>query len=110
MEIPLCPKCGKLLQAKDKGCAVCSCGYESDKPIEISHSTKIKLSKKVGKGVLKTNEDINMGFPNKCSKCGHGKASVANLGPQYSDESDVALYKCKKCGHVERKTDGNSSN
>jgi len=41
-------------------------------------------------------------YKHKCSKCGYGKAEVIDLGAQYSDENNLILLRCGKCGWSER--------
>jgi len=54
-----------------------------------------------GKGVVKE-KDIFADYNHKCKKCGYGKAEVSNLGAQYSDENELIMLKCGKCGYTER--------
>ncbi len=43
-------------------------------------------------------------FHHPCSKCGFPKAEIIDEGVWYSDEDNVLLLKCGKCGFVERMT------
>lgn len=36
-----------------------------------------------------------------CKKCGHDKAEIIEKGQMYSDEDDIILYVCGKCGYTE---------
>ena len=38
----------------------------------------------------------------KCPKCGYEKAQIIDMGIFYSDEDNLILLKCGKCGHSER--------
>ena len=58
---------------------------------------------------LEENKESSVGFPNTCKKCGHEGADVADLGAAYSDEANIYLFKCKKCGFTERQADGSSN-
>jgi len=105
-----CPKCGKPLHVKseqDKKIAECSCGFTKIIGSDLVFSTK---NKKVtlGKGVISREEDLD-GFPHICEKCGHPFSEVHDLGAPYSDESNIYLFKCKKCGHVSRQADGSGN-
>lgn len=88
-----CPNCGKPIDIETK-----KCGCESKKI--LSFKEKIKKEKK-GEGILREDKS-KKGFPNKCKKCGCKYSDVIDLGSSYSDEANVSLYKCKKCGYVER--------
>ena len=37
-----------------------------------------------------------------CTECGYGKATMNYIGVIIGDEQPVTLYRCLKCGHVER--------
>lgn len=41
-------------------------------------------------------------YRHKCSKCGYDKAEIIDLGAQYSDENNLVLLRCGKCGWSER--------
>lgn len=49
-------------------------------------------------------EDKNIfaDYPNICKKCGHGFAQILDLGVFISDEDNLILLKCGKCGFSER--------
>jgi len=61
---------------------------------EIRHADR-------GKGIAKE-KDVFADYKHKCPKCGYGKAEIIDIGAQYSDESDLILIKCGKCGYTER--------
>lgn len=75
--------------------------------VSLEFSEKGK-KKQEAKGVLEQ-EKQGEGFPNVCDKCGHTQADVHDLGAPYSDESNVYLFRCKKCGHVKRQADGSGN-
>ncbi len=59
------------------------------------------ISRDVGDGVVKE-KDVFANYKHKCKKCGYGKAEIINLGAQYSDENELILLRCGKCGYSER--------
>lgn len=109
-KIQFCNKCGNILTIKkefDFFVGSCSCGAVKLITSEMDFSEKGKEDK-IAKGVLENKEDTE-GFPNVCKKCGHTQSNVHDLGSPYSDESNVYLFKCKKCGYVERQADGSGN-
>ncbi len=54
-----------------------------------------------GKGIAK-GDDVFASYRHKCKKCGYGKAEIINLGAQYSDENELIMLRCGKCGYTER--------
>ena len=64
-------------------------------------SEKITKKEKIGKGVIE-DKDVFADYKHECKKCGHRGAEVVDLGVQYSDEDNLFLVKCGKCGHTER--------
>jgi len=98
-----CPKCGSiLLPEKDKKkvllkCKKCGFSEKSDeKPILRE---KVKPTRKVE---VVEEGDVTAVYDHKCIKCGHDKSQLIQMHPQYGDEDDVILWKCGKCGFVER--------
>lgn len=105
-----CEKCGKILQIKKEEHATfgyCKCGYAKHLHSGVRFSQKENHEEELGTGIA--HDEITQGYPNTCKKCGFGYSEIEHLNPFYSDESDIYLYKCKKCGHVERQTDGTSN-
>ena len=41
-------------------------------------------------------------YDHKCKKCGFSKAQIIDMGIFYSDEDQLILLKCGKCGYSER--------
>ena len=103
-----CKKCGKPLKI-DKGTIKCSCGFSKISNSKISSTEKIKKPEKKGKGVFNKEKFVEKGFPHSCKECGHEYSDVVDLGASYSDESNIYLFKCKKCKHVERDAYGSSN-
>lgn len=67
---------------------------------KIIEREKIK-HKDRGKGFVK-DEDVFADYKHKCKKCGYNKSEVMDLGAQYSDENELIMLKCGKCGYTER--------
>ena|SRR3989338_5141792 len=105
-----CKNCGKVLFIEienEKKIGRCSCGYMQE--TDITSSEKIKEKAKKGEGTIEHKNDIKEGFPHICKKCDHKEADVHEIKTGYSDEADIYLFKCKKCGHAERQADGCSN-
>jgi len=102
-----CKSCGRILQLKENNnVVICICGFANEAS-EVSFSQKGEKKEKIGKGVYK--EAKSLGFPHTCKKCGHERCDISDLGVFYGDEANIYLYKCKKCGYVERQADGTSN-
>ncbi|MFH1365206.1 MAG: hypothetical protein ABIH28_01320 [archaeon] len=103
MTIRFCKKCKTLLSPKKKDGEVflkCSkCGFESK--VDLTSSEKIKEEEEIGEGVADKG-NIFATYNSKCKKCGHVGAEINDLGVQYSDEDNLFLVTCGKCGHSER--------
>jgi len=69
-------------------------------PKKIIEKEKIK-HRDVGEGVVKE-QDVFATYKHKCKKCGYGEAEMMDLGAQYSDEDELVMIKCGKCGYTER--------
>lgn len=108
-----CKGCGRMLKiasASENPIIICDCGFVNENK-GLTVSQKMQKKEKVGKGVVRENKKKNLsGFPNTCKKCNHKYCEIFDMGVQYGDESGVILYKCKKCGFVERQADGPSNN
>lgn len=74
----------------------------AEKKDKIIEDEKI-VSKDVKEGVVKE-KDVFANYRHKCKKCGYGKAEIIDLGAQYSDEDELILVRCGKCGYSERMT------
>jgi len=104
-----CPKCNKILEISkenEKTIGSCICGHVQE--TMINSNEKLIKKPKIAKGVFQPHESKE-GFPNVCEKCGYVEADVIDLGAPYSDESNIYLFKCKKCNFVKRQTDGTSN-
>jgi DNA-directed RNA polymerase subunit M/transcription elongation factor TFIIS len=69
-------------------------------PRKIIEKEKIR-HKNTGEGIVKE-KDVFATYNHKCKKCGYEKAEILDLGAQYSDENELVMIKCGKCGYTER--------
>ena len=84
----------------------CACGFKRTAGINISgedgnQERKINL----GEGVVSENEIVKEGFDKICKKCGFGRAEAFSM---ISNESEVTIFKCLKCGNSTRQAQGSS--
>ncbi len=108
--IIFCDVCGKPMHHSASGNGIlwkCECGFSKETALREIISEKISRQE-VGEGIVKP-EKRDGGFPHVCKKCGYDTADIDTISAFYSDESDISLYRCQKCGHVERETDGTSN-
>jgi DNA-directed RNA polymerase subunit M/transcription elongation factor TFIIS len=99
--------CRGLLQQKEENqrlIGVCSCGFKRTAGINISQEDSLKNSI-VGSGVVNENNNLNGSFSKICKKCGFDKAEAYNMT---SNESEVTIFRCLKCGHATRQSQGSS--
>ena len=106
MALKFCPKCKKILIpkriSKNEFVVRClKCDYIKKFRDPLVQKSKIEPPKKIGRGVM-SDKNIFATYPNKCKKCGYDKAEVLDAGIFYSDEDNLFLLKCGKCGNVER--------
>lgn len=106
MTLRFCKKCKTLmrpLRQKGENFFECpKCGFsEGVGKNPLVAKEKIKPSKKVGKGV-KESGNVFATYEHKCKKCGYDKAQVIDVGIFYSDEDNLIMLECGKCGHSER--------
>ncbi len=109
MQKLFCEHCNRIMRIKEKDnekILTCSCGFT--KKAEISFSEIAKKQKEAGSGIV-NGKRKPAGFPHICPKCNHEGCEVIDLGAPYSDESNVFLYICDKCGYVDRHADGCSN-
>jgi DNA-directed RNA polymerase subunit M len=102
MSISFCPTCNGLLIPKD-GKIICEvCGFS--KLIEegfLTAKEKIIIPEPKGEGVNLENNKF-ASYSNICKKCGYDKAQVLDMGIFYSDEDNLIMLKCGRCGFSER--------
>ena len=107
MTLKFCEKCNTLMNFKEKdGLTILecpNCGFiESVEENEILKSKeKIIPAEPRGEGIGKDKNNF-ADYPNVCKKCGYGFAQILDLGIFYSDEDNLILLKCGKCGFSER--------
>ncbi|HLD98544.1 MAG TPA: hypothetical protein VI815_04415, partial [Candidatus Nanoarchaeia archaeon] len=103
-----CEECGKILDIKHtregRKFGICKCGFVKEVHSDIITTEKTKNNEEFEKQNYENTEIIEqvkeIGFPHKCKKCGYEECEVYDLGASYSDEANVYLFKCLKCGHV----------
>ena len=106
MTIRFCPECGGILiphKEKENIIVKCkNCNYVDNfsKKDLITHE-HITKKQPTGEGVAK-NKNIFATYKNVCKKCGYDKAQILDLGVFVSDEDNLILLKCGKCGFSER--------
>lgn len=94
-----CPRCGSVLKFEKTGNKIrstCPCGYTST-DASSRHLAEKPKNKEIR--VLEGDNTLAV-YDHKCPRCGHDKAQIIEKGIQYSDEDDLVLFKCGKCGHV----------
>jgi len=103
--ISFCKNCGKPLKIKEEWgikFGICNCGFkEVVRTLEFQDKQN---QEKKGEGVAQ--KETLGGFPHTCKKCGCELSEVYDLGAHYSDEANIILFKCIKCGYSERQSDG----
>jgi len=97
-----CPDCGSILAPKKIKKEIrytCNCGFTEVKPItenvtlkENPKHTRIEVMDEVNRVAV---------HDHKCKNCGYDKAEIIDKGQMYSDEDDVILFKCGRCGKIE---------
>jgi len=75
--------------------------FKDGKQIDFVVKEKMEKMEEFGEGVS-DDENNFADYNNKCEKCGYEKAEVIDLGQSYSDEDNVYLLRCGKCGWTER--------
>jgi DNA-directed RNA polymerase subunit M/transcription elongation factor TFIIS len=110
MVMKFCKKCGGPLRSQkiDEALSYLFCDKCHDfellkegKKVDFVVREKMEASEKIGGGVSK-DENKMATYDNICEKCGYDKAEVIDLGQFYSDEDNMYLMKCGKCGWAER--------
>jgi DNA-directed RNA polymerase subunit M/transcription elongation factor TFIIS len=108
MTIDFCPKCAAILvptKLKTSEIFVCdNCGYTKlIKKTDGDLKTKEKMIKSPERSLKPASEKNQFAtYKNKCKKCGYDKAQVIDAGISYSDEDNLILIRCGKCGYTER--------
>lgn len=81
---------------------VCSkCGFSENARESLIAGEKINPPEDRGEGVS-DGKNMLATYEHRCEKCGYDKAEVLDMGIFYSDEDNLILLKCGKCGWSER--------
>jgi len=78
-----------------------SCGFELESLEKLKFREKNAVEKVVGQGVV-LEQNFLADYEHICRKCGYNKAQIIDKGIYYSDEDNLILLKCGKCGYCER--------
>ena len=107
-----CPKCKSILKPIKENdnvilkCPVCNIKANSKKLLILKDKAKVIPEKhKRSTGVADESHNILAVHNHICSKCGYNKAEIIEKGIWYSDEDQVVIYKCGKCGNTELEAD-----
>lgn len=110
MAMKFCKKCGGILRSQkiDKklsylfcdNCHIFELIKTKDNSVMFS-SEKIEREENRGEGIS-NDKNLLATYKNKCKECGYDKAQILDLGIFYSDEDNLILLKCGKCGFCER--------
>jgi len=105
MGLKFCKKCNGLMIPKNKEgvqILVCnSCKEEHASLENLCPVEKMPRKKKVGEGSIEHKNPLAT-YTNICQKCGYNQAQIIDLGVFYSDEDNLILLKCGKCGWSQR--------
>ncbi|MBR9702068.1 hypothetical protein GOV13_04045 [Candidatus Pacearchaeota archaeon] len=107
MTLRFCHKCKTLQRPRKKDgkiifdCSKCGFSEVIDEKDHVITSEKMKKPEKRGKGSVE-DKDVFATYEHVCEKCGYDKAEVIDMGIFYSDEDNLILLKCGKCGWSER--------
>ena len=106
MAVKFCPKCSSvLIPIPKKGGFVLKCRqcnfFKKIQAKPLIETEKIKHKPNVGEGIIR-DKNIFATYHHKCKKCGYGKAQILDLGIFYSDEDNLIMLECGKCGYSER--------
>lgn len=105
--IQFCPVCKKLLEIKnenDKNIFLCNCGFKRILGVELS-SAEIQTNISKGAGIINENILIE-GINHICRKCGHNQAEIIDTASRVAEEANLCIFRCLKCNHKERESDG----
>jgi transcription factor S len=106
MAVKFCPKCKGILIPKNIGeksiiaCKNCNYIHEAKVPPLIEEED-IKPKPDRGEGIAKDENEFAT-YKHECEKCGYGKAQIIDMGVFISDEDNLIMLKCGKCGFSER--------
>jgi len=105
--LEFCPMCKGLLMLKEekgKQIGFCKCGFKRTGGISVlGEEDSIKTN--FGSGIVTEENILSEGFNRVCEKCGHDKAEASQIT---SNESEITLFKCLRCGNTTRQASGSS--
>ena len=106
MTLKFCQRCKTLMsphKTSEKIIFKCSnCNFSEDmKDGSLKVREKLNKKEEKGKGVG-SDENIFATYTHKCEKCGYNKVQILDAGTYYSDEDNLVLLMCGKCGWSER--------
>lgn len=107
MKTKFCPKCKQVviprrISGKEFSVLCLNCGYSAKfEGKAFVEKEKILAIEQRKEGVVK-DKNVFATYKNKCKKCGYGKAQIIDVGAFYSDEDELIMLKCGKCGFSER--------
>ena len=107
MKVKFCTKCGSVLipenSGKGKLVSKCHyCGFSKGRKVKpLIEMEKLPPKKILGKKIANSENEFAT-YKHRCQKCGYGKAQIIDMGQSYSDEDNLILLKCGKCGWSER--------
>ena len=105
--LEFCPMCKSLLQLKkdgDKIIGFCNCGFKRMSGVTVSGEESFSSLER-GSGFVDSDTSKSDGFIRICEKCGHDKAEMSQL---VSNESEITMFTCLKCGDRIRQSSGGS--
>lgn len=89
----------------DKIIGFCSCGFKRTSGLVISGEENSVQLNNVGGGVASEDNSSVEGLMKVCEKCGYDKAEASQI---LSNESEITVYTCLKCGYRTRESSGTS--
>jgi len=110
MGLNFCKKCGGMLRVQNidenKNYLFCDkCSFfeiiKSNETLGMFSKEEIKKQEEKGVGIRKDKNEFAT-YKNICKKCGYDKSEIVDVGVLYSDEDNLILLKCGKCGFSER--------
>jgi len=105
MGISFCKKCKNILppfNSEENFEIECKkCGSKQKTSKNLTSKERIPQRTQKGRGIA-NEENIYATYDHICTKCGHNKAQIIDLGIKYSDEDNLIFLKCGKCGISER--------
>jgi DNA-directed RNA polymerase subunit M/transcription elongation factor TFIIS len=105
MGLMFCPQCKTCIVPEKIGVdffiSCPNCNFSGKIKEGLKSSEKILQKDSLTEGVS-SGENPLASYENVCQKCGYDKAQLIDVGILYSDEDNLILLKCGKCGFSER--------